>query len=215
MALNVGADFRKRWLNAPQAVRQTYIDDLTRVCHLLKTETRLDDWQTHNKQAQLQSYATIEQTYQDLKAQLIEDARIRKQQALEQSLETKRLKQQQYAQDLQVDELQQWAEQNDALKQLQQQVVAESEQYSERYSKNPTAVRITSAVAVKVPAENHAALPAELHEALENLKIRLELEAESLIEQIDHAVKAFNQKLQQSAEEEIAYLMKKNQKSED
>ena len=32
MALNVGPDFKQRWLNVPEAVRQTFIDDLGRVC---------------------------------------------------------------------------------------------------------------------------------------------------------------------------------------
>ncbi len=41
MALNVGPDFKQRWLNVPDAVRQAFIDDLSRVCDVLKPETGL------------------------------------------------------------------------------------------------------------------------------------------------------------------------------
>lgn len=41
MALNVGQDFKKRWLNAPEAVRQTYQEDLARICDLLLPQTSI------------------------------------------------------------------------------------------------------------------------------------------------------------------------------
>ena len=66
MALDVGADFEKRWLNAPQAVRQTYIGDLSRICELFATDVRLDNWLSYNKQAQRQSYERIENAYAEL-----------------------------------------------------------------------------------------------------------------------------------------------------
>ena len=34
-------DFKQRWLNVPDAVRQAFIDDLSRVCDVLKPETGL------------------------------------------------------------------------------------------------------------------------------------------------------------------------------
>ena len=39
MALNVGQDFKKRWLDTPEAVRQTFVDDLNRICDLLSPVT--------------------------------------------------------------------------------------------------------------------------------------------------------------------------------
>lgn len=208
MALDVGADFKKRWLNAPQAVRQTYLNDLTRICELLDHETRLDNWLSYNKQAQLESYGIIEQTYTDLKAQLIEEARVRKQCSLEKSLADKREQQQQFVQQLHQDEQQQFSSQTETLQHLQHQVLAEFQDYSARYQKNQ--VQKVAVTAPKVQAKPATMVTPEIQEALDNLKIRLELEAESLIEQIEAAVKGFNLKLQQAAEEEISYLLKQD-----
>jgi len=44
VALNVGQDFKQRWLNVPDAVRQAFIDDLNRVCNVLKPETNIQKW---------------------------------------------------------------------------------------------------------------------------------------------------------------------------
>ncbi len=76
MALNVGPDFKQRWLNVPEAVRQTFIDDLSRICDILKPEQ--------------ESERKIEEAYAQRKAELIEAARIRRQLALEQALADKR-----------------------------------------------------------------------------------------------------------------------------
>lgn len=100
MALNVGPDFKQRWLNVPDAVRQAFIDDLSRVCDVLKPETGLHSWIEQDQRAQAVSTQRIEQAYADLKAQLIEEARIRKQQALEKSLADKRAAQEAYAESL-------------------------------------------------------------------------------------------------------------------
>ena len=90
MALNVGQDFKKRWLNTPEAVRQTYQEDLARICDLLLPQTPIQTWVHHDEQAQRHSAQRIEKAYADLKAELIEQARIRKQLALEKALEEKR-----------------------------------------------------------------------------------------------------------------------------
>ena len=44
MALNVGQDFKKRWLNTPETVRQTYQEDLARICDLLLPQTQIQTW---------------------------------------------------------------------------------------------------------------------------------------------------------------------------
>ncbi|MEB3766927.1 hypothetical protein FXN70_04075 [Acinetobacter sp. MD2] len=211
MALDVGANFKTRWLSTPQAVRQTYLDDLNRISKLLNPETHLDEWLAQNKQAQLASYATIEQTYAKLKAELIEAARIRKQQQLEQNLKRKREQQQQFAQQLQHDEMLQYSTQTTNLHNLQQQVLAEFNEHSARYQKNPAPLQVQ---APQVQMKTNSVVTPEVQAALDNLKIRLELEAESLIEQIEKAVKGFNLKLQQAAEEEISYVLAQQKSSE-
>lgn len=205
MALDVGADFEKRWLNAPQAVRQTYIDDLTRICELFSANVRLDDWLSENKQAQLQSYATIENAYAELKARLLEEARIRRQHALEKSLAAKRAQQQAYIDDLQLDERLQYQAQTQQLQALQQQLSQESHHYTERYTPTPK---------LRFEPNANTVISPEIQQALDNLKIRLELETEGLIEQIQQSVNNLNQKIQQAADEEIRYILEQHPVSE-
>lgn len=204
MALDVGADFEKRWLNAPQAVRQTYIDDLSRICELFATDVRLENWLSYNKQAQRQSYERIENAYAELKAELVEQARIRRQHALEQSLAKKRAQQQAYLDDLQLDERLQYQQQTQQLQALQQQLSQESHHYTERYTPTPKLSFEPNANTVISP---------EIQQALDNLKIRLELEAEGLIEQIQQSVNSLNQKIQQAADEEIRYILEQHPSS--
>jgi len=72
VALNVGQDFKKRWLNAPEAVRHAYQQDLARICDLLEPQTPIQLWVLNDEKAQLESQQNIEQAYADLKAELIE-----------------------------------------------------------------------------------------------------------------------------------------------
>lgn len=205
MALDVGADFEKRWLNAPQAVRQTYIDDLSRICELFATDVRLENWLSYNKQAQRQSYERIENAYAELKAELVEQARIRRQHALEQSLAKKRAQQQAYLDDLQLDERLQYQQQTQQLQALQQQLSQESHHYTERYTPTPK---------LRFEPNANTVISPEIQQALDNLKIRLELEAEGLIEQIQQSVNSLNQKIQQAADEEIRYILEQHPVSE-
>ena len=204
MALDVGADFEKRWLNAPQAVRQTYIDDLSRICELFATDVRLENWLSYNKQAQRQSYERIKNAYAELKAELVEQARIRRQHALEQSLAKKRAQQQAYLDDLQLDERLQYQQQTQQLQALQQQLSQESHHYTERYTPTPK---------LRFEPNANTVISPEIQQALDNLKIRLELEAEGLIEQIQQSVNSLNQKIQQAADEEIRYILEQHPSS--
>mgnify|MGYP000438042231 CR=1 FL=1 len=204
MALDVGADFEKRWLNAPQAVRQTYIDDLSRICELFATDVRLENWLSYNKQAQRQSYERIENAYAELKAELVEQARIRRQHALEQSLAKKRAQQQAYLDDLQLDERLQYQQQTQQLQALQQQLSQESHHYTERYTPTPK---------LRFEPNANTVISPEIQQALDNLKIRLELEAEGLIEQIQKSIQDLNQKIQQAADEEIRYILEQHPSS--
>ena len=198
MALNVGQDFKKRWLSAPEAVRQTYQDDLARICELLLPHTTLDHWNIQDQKAQQASFDQIEQAYADLKAELIEQARIRKQQALEQSLAQKREQQALYAASLHADEIHQFQQQTHELMALRRSIQAEIESHTARYHQNPDQV-------IDYSHARHQISDEQIQSELESLRLRLELEADGLIEQ---AVTVFRAKLHTAAQEEIEYILK-------
>ncbi|WP_130803559.1 cell division protein BlhA [Acinetobacter ihumii] len=198
MALNVGQDFKKRWLTAPEAVRQTYQDDLARICDLLLPQTAIETWTTQDQNAQQASFEKIDQAYADLKAELIEQARIRKQLALEQSLAEKRQQQAQYAASLQADEVQQFQQQTHELIALQSSIQQEIESHTARYHQNPEQGGIEHSHSPQVSDEH-------IQSDLESLRLRLELEADGLIEQ---AITVFRAKLYTAAQEEIEYILK-------
>ena len=199
MALNVGQDFKQRWLDVPDAVRQAFIDDLNRVCNVLKPETNIQKWLEKDELAQQQSNENIERAYIERKAQLIEEARLRHQLALEQSLEQKRIEQASYAQALQLDEARQFSEQTQTLALLRQNLARETQTYTARYHKNPEGSALNFAKGM-LSINDH-----EVLSELESVQLRLELEAETLIEQ---AITAFRAKLHQASQEEIAYILK-------
>lgn len=57
MALELGRDFSKRWLTAPEVVRQQVFSELTRICQLLQPETDFATWQL--EQAKLPSLEQV------------------------------------------------------------------------------------------------------------------------------------------------------------
>ncbi len=70
---------------------------MARICDLLEPQTPIQLWVLNDEKAQLESQKNIEQAYTDLKAELIEQARIRRQLALEKSLADKRAVEAAYA----------------------------------------------------------------------------------------------------------------------
>ncbi|MCJ0830239.1 hypothetical protein MN869_17610 [Acinetobacter sp. NIPH1876] len=207
MALNVGQDFKKRWLNAPEAVRQTYQDDLARICDLLLPQTLTQTWTQHEENAQKLSQQRIDQAYADLKADLIEQARIRKQLALEKALEEKRAAEAAYAAQLQADEARQFEQQTESLLALRGHIDQEIAQQTERYQSNPEHPNIDYSQAQRVVIDDQQILS-----ELESVRVRLELEAEGLIEQ---AVTVFRAKLHALAQDEIDYILKKSEFSDE
>ena len=198
MALNVGQDFKKRWLDTPEAVRQTFVDDLNRICDLLSPVTDIQNW-ISNDQRQMQiAQLQVEQAYADLKARLIEEARIRKQLALEKALAEKRAQQDAYNQQLQQDEIQQFKDQEITLQNLRQHIDTEISEYSEKYTKNP------DVAAIDYASGQFRMDDRQITSELESVRLRLELEAETLIEQ---TVSAFRSKLETAAKEEIEYIL--------
>lgn len=199
VALNVGQDFKKRWLNAPEAVRHAFVDDLNRICDLLNPASNIESWLANDQRSMQVAQLKTEQAYADLKAQLIEEARVRKQLALENSLVEKREQQQKYNQQLQQDEIRQFNAQTVSLAALRHSIDQETVEYSSRYSKNPETPAIDYANGqFRIQDE-------QITSELESVRLRLELEAETLIEQ---AVSSFRTKLQTAATEEIAYILK-------
>lgn len=198
MALNVGQDFKQRWLNVPDAVRQTFIDDLYRVCNVLKPETNTQKWLEKDELAQKQSFEKMETAYAERKAQLIEDARLRRQYALEQSLANKRAAQKAFAESLQHDEVRQFIEQTQTLNFIRQNLERETQTYTARYHKNPEGSALNFAKGILSIQDN------QILSELESVRLRLELEAETLIEQ---AVTVFRAKLHQASQEEIQYIL--------
>ncbi|MHA3893431.1 cell division protein BlhA [Acinetobacter sp. GXMZU3951] len=198
VALNVGPDFKQRWLDAPEAVRQTFMDDLNHICDLLQPETEIQLWLAADQKAQLHAQQRIEQAYADLKARLIEEARIRRQLALEKSLADKRASAAQYAEQLFADERRQFAEQTQTLAHLRQQIETETLHYTARYHQNDSSQTLDFA-----PGLGH--FDQQIHSELESVRLRLELEAEAQIEQ---AVHQFRNKLRAAAQEEIDYILK-------
>ncbi|WP_335956561.1 cell division protein BlhA [Acinetobacter bereziniae] len=198
MTLNVGQDFKKRWLDTPEAVRQTFVDDLNRICDLLSPKTDVQQWLSNDQREMQVAQLKVEQAYADLKAQLIEEARVRKQLALEKALAEKRAQQDAYNLELQKDETQQYEQQTLNLQNLRQQIDLEISIYSEKYTKNPDTPAIDYANGQSAVAD------AQITSELESVRLRLELEAETLIEQ---AVDAFRSKLQTAAKDEIEYIL--------
>lgn len=207
MALNVGQDFKKRWLNTPETVRQTYQEDLARICDLLLPQTQIQTWVHHEEKAQQHSQQRIDQAYANLKAELIEQARIRKQLALEKALEEKRAAEAAYAAQLQADELNQFEQQTENLVALRHHIDQEIAQQTERYQANPERPSIDYAQGQRVQIDDQ-----QIRSELESVRVRLELEAESLIEQ---AVTVFRAKLHALAQDEIDYILKDSKFSDE
>ena len=207
MALNVGQDFKKRWLNTPETVRQTYQEDLARICDLLLPQTQIQTWVHHEEKAQLRSQQRIDQAYANLKAELIEQARVRKQLVLEKALEEKRTAEAAYAAQLQADELNQFEQQTENLVALRHHIDQEIAQQTERYQANPEQPSIDYAQGQRVQIDDQ-----QIRSELESVRVRLELEAESLIEQ---AVTVFRAKLHALAQDEIDYILKNSEFSDE
>lgn len=200
MTINVGQDFKKRWLKAPEVVRQAFLDDLTRISNLLQPDTNIQNWIDFDKRSQQVAHVKIEQAYADEKARLIEEERLRKQQALEASLEKKRAQQQAFAQSLLQDEAEQFRQQTESLEQLRTVIDAEILGYSRRYHEN-TPVELSKTLQVK-QRDDQTTLS-----GIETLRLRLELEAESVIEE---NLSILKQKLKIAATEEIELILKQS-----
>ena len=114
----------------------------------IRAKTPIQYWIEHDQKQQQLAQQQIEEAYAALKAELIEQARIRKQQALEKSLAEKRAEQARYHAALYADEVQQFKQQSVVLAELQAQIDSEVEQLAARYHKIQMSVWITHVLAV-------------------------------------------------------------------
>lgn len=201
MTLKVGQDFKKRWLNAPDAVRHAFLDDLSRISDLLHPDSEIQVWLENDQRAQQLAQLKVEHAYAEEKARLIEEARVRKQLALEKALSEKRAHQQAYDQSLVQDEMRQFQNQTTVLIKLRETLDLEISDYSARYTRNPSNVATQNK-----PKENQLS-DDKIKSELESLRLRLELEAENLIEE---SVQTFTAKLKIAAEDEISYILKQS-----
>jgi hypothetical protein len=198
VTINVGQDFKKRWLKAPDAVRQAFIDDLSRISDLLEPKTQLDLWLDQDNRAKQVAQLKTEQAYAAEKARLIEAARVRKQLALEKSLADKRAQQEAYNQQLIQDEYLKFQQQTESLTQLKSLIDTEINLHTEKYDQVKPTIH-------KAPVKLDALAQTNISNDLDTIRLRLELEAETMI---DDALKLFREKLKVAAEEEINLIIK-------
>jgi hypothetical protein len=211
VALNIGENFKQRWLATPESIRHSYCDELRHISALLDPESQLQKWQYQEAVLQQRQRQITEQAYKQLKLQILaEQARLReaqkqaRQAALEQALEDKRAEQHaKLAKQEQLDALKQ--QQQDAYlkqfaEQLQQQSAAIIQQPISKFDVRQVKafdVRATEPSPVVSRPQPASALPTS---AYEELKLRLELEAQQWIEQ---ALAELRSQLLAAAAEEI------------
>lgn len=204
MALNVGENFTQRWLAAPEAVRQTFSDELNHICELLDSNEHITKWQYQDAVLQQKNKKVIERAYAELKQQILEEQarlaeeRKRQRQAeLEQALAEKRALEAKQVAELEAQEQQQAQHQDAYLQQLAQELHQQSN------TSNLDSLRKFNTQNVKQfnSIENHNTSPTAAHQ---DLRTRLELEAEFYIEQTLQQLKT---KLQAASQEEIAMIM--------
>lgn len=204
MALNVGENFTQRWLAAPEAVRQTFSDELNHICELLDSNEHITKWQYQDAVLQQKNKKIIERAYAELKQQILaEQARLaeerkrQRQTALEQALAEKRALEAKQVAELEAQEQQQAQYQDAYLQQLAQEL------HQQSTSSNLDSLRKFNTQDVKQfnSIQHRNATSTAEHQ---DLRTRLELEAEFYIEQTLQQLKT---KLQAAAQEEIALIM--------
>ena len=204
MALNVGENFTQRWLATPEAVRQTFSDELNHICDLLDSTEHISKWQYQDAVLQQKNKKVIERAYAELEQQILaEQARLaeerkrQRQAELEQALAEKRALEAKQVAELEAQEQQQAQHQEAYLQQLAQEL------HQQSTSSNLDSLRQFNTQDVKQfnSIQHHEAPPTAEHQ---DLRTRLELEAEFYIEQTLQQLKT---KLQAAAQEEIAMIM--------
>ncbi|TXJ07384.1 MAG: hypothetical protein E6Q25_07800 [Acinetobacter sp.] len=210
MALNVGEHFRQRWLATPETVRQTYCDELKFICTLLEPDTHIMQWQQQEILLQQRHRQMCDRAYHLLKqdilaeqARLAEERKRQRQAELEHALAEKRAAQQAQLDAQEQQEQLKQQQQTELLQQLaqdlQQQTLQQAQQDIARFDVSQAKQFNHHAQSQNEIVDNLSASP-----QVEDLKIRLELEAEYYIEQTLQQLRA---KLHAAAQEEIALIL--------
>ena len=197
MTLNVGQDFKQRWLATPMAVRQVYLDDLARICDLLQPEMDSHQWLEQDQRAIIESETRIQQGYLDYQTELLAAKRLRERLALEAKLAAKREQEAAKIAEFQAEEQRKQQAQDQLLNMLRVQQAQYLTTYIARYQKNPEQNYPHFNKEFKVPDTS-------MLSELESVRLRLELEAESVIEA---KVAELRRLLQTAAKEEIALAL--------
>lgn len=197
MALNVGDNFKQRWLNTPEAVRQTIRDDLLHISSLLEPETIVNQWQQQDVLLQHQHRKQTKAAYDQLKREILaertriaEEAKRQRQAELEARIEQQR--------ELELARLAQLKaeEEQNALRELAQlKHIAVQLQHELNMPSATEVVRFNTQLV-------HQYQQQEL--SLDEIQVRLELESESIIDQMLSKVRI---QLKQAAQEEIQLLI--------
>ena len=116
---------------------------------------------------------------------------------LQKALEEKRAAEQAYAEQLKRDEEVRFAAQTQALAMMQVNLDRDVQHYASRYHKNPE-------TGLAGLSQHLSVSEGQILSELESVRVRLELEAETQIEQ---AVREFREKLKVAAQEEIEYIL--------
>lgn len=197
MSLNIGENFKQRWLDTPEPVRQVFCDELKHICDLLEPDIQFHKWQHQEAILQQRHRKIIEHAYEKLKQDILaEQARLaaerkrQRQAELEQQLADKRALEAARLELLHIQE-QQKCQQD----QLQLQQIAKDLEQELRVQ---SAAEIARFEAQQSKQFNRQKL------SLEEIKLRLEIEAEQMIDQMLRDVK---QQLKLAAKEEIDLLL--------
>ena len=207
MALNVGEHFKQRWLATPEAVRQAFCDELNHICELLEPDIQIQKWQYQDALLQQKHRHIIERAYEKLKQDIIaeqarqaEQRKRQRQAELEQALAAKRAEEEARLAELEALEQQKQLEQNTYLQEfaqeLQQQAIQQSHTSIARFD--------VSQARQFNQNSSMTTQPAQFSPQNEDLKTRLEIEAEYYIEQ---TLQQLREKLQAAAREEIELIL--------
>lgn len=199
MSLHLGENFSQRWRDTPPAVRQSYCDELALISRLLEPETLISQWQFREVDFKQRQRNIIQAAYEQLKqeilaeqARLREERRIAKQARLEARVAQQRAVEQQHIKQL----TQQQQQQHEADTRFLQSYSHLLNQQLGLYTLTAKRTALGQSYCLDIQ-QRLDTLPTPLND---NLKIRLELEAEYHIAQV---LKQLKEQLQAAAKEEI------------
>lgn len=197
MALNVGENFKQRWLNTPEAVRQTFCDELQHISVLLEPDTVFTTWQQHDTLLQHQNRKQIKHAYEELKQQIIaeqhrlaEERKQQRQKQLEERIEQDRTRERERIERLRWEEIQRENYELQQLEKIAEQLQTELKQqtvgsiaiFDTRFAKQFNQQRLN----------------------LDDIQLRLEIESDAMIEQLLAGLRI---QLKSAAQEEIQLLI--------